>query len=73
MTKGSLDKVSTLGNVLKSFLELVEDENALNTLCSMIDHWGQGKASSTEKKVVNQLLRKKRTSGEFKFSVQIGE
>jgi hypothetical protein len=29
MTKGSLEKVSTLGKFLKSFLELVEDENGI--------------------------------------------
>jgi hypothetical protein len=73
MTKGSLEKVSTLGNFLKSFLELVEDEKALHTLFSMIDHCAQGKAVPTEKKVVNQLLCKKRTNGEFRFSAQIGE
>jgi hypothetical protein len=45
----------------------------LHTLCSMIDHCTQGKEVPTENKVVNQLLRKKRTNGEFRFSAQIGE
>jgi hypothetical protein len=73
MTKESLEKVSTLGKFLQSFLELVEDEKELHTLCSMIDHCAQGKAVPTERKVVNQLLRKKRTNREFRFNAQIGE
>jgi hypothetical protein len=73
ITKGPLEKVSTLGNFLKSCLELVEDENGLHTLCSMIDHCAQGKESPTKNKLVNQLLCKKRTNGEFMFSAQIEE
>jgi hypothetical protein len=39
----------------------------------MIDHYAQGKETPTKKKVVSQLLRKKRTNGEFGFSAKIGE
>jgi hypothetical protein len=73
MIKVSLEKVSTLGKFLKSFLELVEDEKELHTLCSMINHCTQGKVVPTKNKVANQLLRKKRTNGEFRFILQIGE
>jgi hypothetical protein len=73
MAKGSLEKVNTLGNFLKRFLERVEDEKALHTLFSMIDHCTQIKAVPTENKVVNQLLHKKRTNGEFRFNAKIGE
>jgi hypothetical protein len=62
MTKGSLEKVSTLGKYFQSFLELVEDEKELHTIFSMINHYAQGKAVPIEKKVVNQLLHKKRTN-----------
>lgn len=72
MTKGSMEKISTLGKFLKSCLEIVEDENALHTLCSMIYQCAQGKEFPTERKVVNRLLRKKRMDGEFRFSAQIG-
>jgi hypothetical protein len=73
MTKGSLEKVCTLRKFLLSFLELVEDENELHTLCSMIYNCTQGKEDPTENKVVNQLLHKKRTNGEFGFNAHIGE
>jgi len=62
MTKGSLEKISNLGKFLQSCLELVEDEKELHTLFSMINHYAQGKTIPTEKKVVNQLLHKKRTN-----------
>jgi hypothetical protein len=39
----------------------------------MINHCTQGKVDPTEKKVVTQLLRNKRTNKEFKLSAQIGE
>ena len=73
MTKGSLEKVIILGIFFKSFLDLVEDEKELHTLCSMINHCTQGKVVPTKNKVANQLLRKKRTNGEFRFILQIGE
>jgi hypothetical protein len=73
MTKESLGKVRTLGKNLQSWIELVEDENEMHTLCSMIDHYGQGKEVPTEKKVVNQLLCKKKTNGELRLCAQIGE
>jgi EAL domain-containing protein (putative c-di-GMP-specific phosphodiesterase class I) len=55
MTKGSLEKVSTLGKRqnLQSCLEMVEDEKELNTLYSMIDNFAQGKEFPIERKVVN--------------------
>jgi hypothetical protein len=59
MTKGLMEKISTLGKFLKSFLEIVEDENALHTLFSMIYQCAQGKEFPTERKVVNQLLQRK--------------
>jgi hypothetical protein len=53
MAKVSLEKVSTLGIFLKSFLDLVEDEKELHTLCSMINHYTQGKVVPTENNVAN--------------------
>jgi hypothetical protein len=53
MTKGSLVKVSSLGNCLKGFLELVKDEKALHTIFFMIDHCAQVKEVYIENKVVN--------------------
>jgi hypothetical protein len=52
---------------------LVDYEKALHTLFSMIDHYARGKVVPTENKVVNQLLCKKRTNGEFSLNTQIGE
>jgi hypothetical protein len=45
MTKGSLEKENTLGNFLKIFLELDEDEKELHTLFSIINHCAQRKGS----------------------------
>ena len=45
MTKGSLEKENTLGNFLKIFLELDEDEKELHTLFSIINHCTQRKGS----------------------------
>jgi hypothetical protein len=59
--------------ILKSFLEMIEDEKELHKLYSMIDHCTQGKTIPTENKVVNQLLCKERTTREFRFNAQIGE
>jgi hypothetical protein len=64
--EGPLKKENTLGEFLKSCLELMKDENALNTLCNMIDHCTQERTIPTIQKVVNQVLRKKRTNGEFR-------
>jgi hypothetical protein len=68
-----IEKVNTLKEFLKSCLELMQDETTLNTLCRMIDQFTQDKEVPTMQKVVNQVLRKKRTNKEFILSAQIGE
>jgi hypothetical protein len=51
----------------------MKDETALNTLYDMIDHCTQGRETPIAQRVVNQVLHRKRTNGEFRFSAQIGE
>jgi hypothetical protein len=36
--KKSLEKVSTLRDFMRSFIELMKDENQRSALCNMIDH-----------------------------------
>jgi hypothetical protein len=68
-----LEKVSTLREFLRSCVELMKDETVLNALCEMIDHCAQEREIPTAQRVVNQVLCKKRTNGEFRLSAQIGE
>jgi hypothetical protein len=69
----SVEKISTLREFLRSCVELIKYETKLNALCEMIDHCAQEMEIPTTHRVVNQVLRKKRTNGEFRLSVQIGE
>ena len=66
-------KVSTLKEFLRSFIEIMKDETVFNELYEIIDHCMQGRETSIAQRVVNQVLCKKRTNGEFRFSAQIGE
>jgi hypothetical protein len=45
----------------------------LNTLYDMIDHYTQGRETPITQRVLNQVLCRKRTNGEFRFSSQIRE
>jgi hypothetical protein len=51
----------------------MKDETALSMLYDMIDHCTQGRKTPIAQRVVNQVLHRKRTNGEFRFSAQIGE
>jgi hypothetical protein len=66
-------KVITLREFLIICVDLVRDETELNALYEMIDHCKQGMENPMTQRVVNQVLHKKSTNEEFKFSVQIGE
>jgi hypothetical protein len=68
-----LGKVSTLREFLRSCVELMKDENELNELCEIIDHYTQEREIPIAQRVVNQVLRKKRTNGEFRLGAQTGE
>jgi hypothetical protein len=70
----SLQQVSILKKKLNIiFLELMKDETTLKELCGMIDHCAQEREVPTAHRVVNQVLCKNRTSGEFRLNVEIGE
>jgi hypothetical protein len=58
---------------MKICLELMKDETTLNALRGMIDHFTRERKVSTAQRVVNQVLRKKRTSRDFRLNVHIGE
>jgi hypothetical protein len=73
MTRKSLGKVRTLREFFRSFIELMKDEIVLNGLCEMIDHYAQEREIPIAQRVVNQVLCKKRTNGEFILSAKIGE
>jgi hypothetical protein len=51
----------------------MKDETMLRTLYDMIDHCTQGMETPITQRVVNQVLHRKRTNDEFKFSAQVGE
>jgi hypothetical protein len=63
-----LEKVSTLREFLRSCVELMKDETALNTLCDMIGHCAKEMEIPIAQRVVNQVLHKKGTNKEFKLS-----
>jgi hypothetical protein len=65
MTERTIEKVSTLKSFLKSCLELMKDETALNTLCGMIDQCTQDKEAPSAQQAVNQVQHKKRMNREF--------
>jgi hypothetical protein len=73
MPEKPLGKVSTLREFLRSCVEIMKDETALNELYEMIDHCMQGRETPITLRIVNQVLHKKRTNREFKLSTQIGE
>jgi hypothetical protein len=51
----------------------MKDETTLSTLYDMISHCTRGRETPITQRMVNQVLRRKRTNEEFKFSAQIGE
>jgi hypothetical protein len=65
--KKSSVQVSTLTELLKSCLELMKDRTAIIILYNMIDHYTKGRDTLVTQQMVNQVLRRKRTNGEFKF------
>jgi hypothetical protein len=71
--EGPLEKVSTLKEFLKSCLQLMKDDFVLNTLCKMIINAHKKRNFHIIQRVVNQVMCKKRTNGEFRLSAQIGE
>jgi hypothetical protein len=46
---------------------------ALSMLYNMIDHCTKGRDTHVAQRMVNQVLRRKRTNKEFTFNAQIGE
>jgi hypothetical protein len=53
MPEKPLGKVSTLREFLRSCIELMKDEIALNALCEMIDHCAQEREMPIAQRVVN--------------------
>lgn len=66
-------QVSTLIEFLKSCVELMRDRTVLSTLYKMIDHCAKRRGTPVTQRMVNQVLRWKRTNEEFKFNAQIVE
>jgi len=66
-------KVSMLTKFLIICVEIMKDETMLSTLYDMISHYTRGRESHIAQRMVNQVLRRKRTNKEFRFSAQIGE
>jgi hypothetical protein len=64
-SKTQVDKVSILNSFLKSYLELMNVENALSMMCRIIDHCAQEKEIHVAHRAVNQVHNKKRTNREF--------
>jgi hypothetical protein len=71
--KKLFEKESNLRECLRSCIELMKDESALNELCEMIDHCAQEREIHAAQRVVNQVLRKKRINEESRLSAQIEE
>ena len=51
----------------------MKDKTILSILYNMIDHCAKGRDIHVAQRMVNHVLRKKRTNGEFRFNAQIGE
>jgi hypothetical protein len=66
-------KVRNLREFLRSCVEIMKYETTLNALYKMIDLFTQGRETPIAQIVVNHVLRRKRTNGEFIFSARIGE
>jgi hypothetical protein len=66
-------KVNTLTEFLRSYVEIMKYDIALSTLYDMIYHFTRGRETLIIQRIVNQVLRRKRTNGEFRFSVYIRE
>ena len=66
-------QVNTLTEFSKSGLELMKDRIVISMLYNMIDHCAKGRDALVAQIMVNHVLHRKRTNGEFKFNAQIGE
>jgi hypothetical protein len=64
-SKRQVDKVRTLNNFLKRFLELMKDNATLSMLHGMICHCAKEKEIPIANKEVNQVHYKKRTNRDF--------
>jgi hypothetical protein len=73
MLKKPIGKVNTLTIFLISCVELIKDEVALRKLYYMFDDFTRGSETPITQMMVNHVLHRKRTNGEFRFSAQIGE
>jgi hypothetical protein len=51
----------------------MRDRTMLSILYKMIDHCAKGSDTLDTQRMVNQVLRMKRTNVEFKFNAHIGE
>jgi hypothetical protein len=63
-----IEKVSTLIKLLKSCVDLMKDETALNTLYDMIDHCTRGRETPISQRMINRVFLRKRNNEEFRFS-----
>jgi hypothetical protein len=61
-------KVSTLTKLLRICVEIMNYKATLSTLYDMIDHSTQGRVTPITQRMVNQVLHRKRTNGQFKFN-----
>jgi hypothetical protein len=73
MPKKPTEKVNTLTKFLRICVEVIKYETMLSTLYDMIYHCTRGRETPISQRVVNQVLHRKRTNKEFRFSAQIGE
>jgi hypothetical protein len=73
MPEKPLGRLGTLMDFLRICVELIKYEIVLNALYEIMDHCVQGRETLTTQRVVNQVLNKKRTNGEFRLSSHIGE
>jgi hypothetical protein len=55
-------KVSTLRELLRICIEIMKYETTLNTLYDVIDNFLQGRETPIAQRVVNQVLRRRRTN-----------
>jgi hypothetical protein len=64
-SKKQTDKVSILKRFLRIFLDLMQYESVLSSLCRMIDHCSPKKQKHVTQRAINQVRSKKKRNREF--------
>jgi len=68
-----LGKVSTIKKILQSYVKILKDPSSVKILQNMLEICNREVEGKLEKKIVNHLHTRRRTSKEFRMNANIGD